>query len=324
MKIKRIIRILCFMMGIVVMLAVSSMFVKPKANIYNEDAVKWKTESFKLEKENSLDVIFLGDSETYANFSPLQIWHEAGITSYVMGMSAQRLCDTYELLNRSIENQDIKLVLLETNCLYRDSSHYYDADDTVMNKAGDVFPILKYHSRWEDHAPGSASKINASEERKYKGFRLRFNILPYSGEEWMQVTDEIEEVSDDNMEYLNKIKKFCDDNEITLLLVSAPSPDCWNYARHNAVQTWADDNETDFLDLNLMCDELEIDWSKDTRDGGNHLNYYGAAKVSSYLSSYLMDKYELTDHRGDEYYSKWNDSYDKYFEIINKNISQAM
>ena len=322
MKIKKIIRILCFVMGIVVMLAVSSVFVKPKANIYNEDAVKWKTESFKLEKANSLDVIFLGDSETYANFSPLQIWNEAGITSYVMGMSAQRLCDTYELLKCSTKNQDIKLVILETNCLYRNSSYYYDADDFVMNKVGDVFPILKYHSRWEDHVPGSASKVNASEERKYKGFRLRFNVLPYSGDEWMQVTDEVEEISNDNMEYLNKIKKFCEDNEITLILVSAPSPDCWNYARHNAVQSWADDNDTEFLDLNLLCDELKIDWSKDTRDGGNHLNYYGANKVSSYLATYMMDKYELTDHRDDEYYSHWNESYDKYTEMVNKNTSK--
>ena len=319
MKIKKIIRILCFVLGLVVMLSVSSMFVKPKGNVYNQDGIEHKMDSFSLEKENSLDVIFLGDSETYANFSPLQIWNESGITSYVMGMSAQRLCDTYELLNRSVKTQDIKVVILETNCLYRDSSHYYEADDEVMNKAGDFFPVLKYHSRWEEHAPGSASKINASEERKYKGFRLRFNILPYSGEEWMHVTDKVEKISADNIDYLNKIKKLCDDNEITLVLISAPSPDCWNYARHNAVENWAKDNNTEFLDLNLMCDELKIDWSMDTRDGGNHLNYYGASKVSSYLASYLKEKYELTDHRGDEYYSHWDKAYEEYIEIINKN-----
>ena len=115
MKIKKIIRILCFLSGIVIMLAVSSLFVRPKANIYNQDAIERKTESFKLEKDNSLDVIFLGDSETYANFSPLQIWNETGITSYVMGISAQRLCDTYTLLNESIHKQEIKVVVLETN-----------------------------------------------------------------------------------------------------------------------------------------------------------------------------------------------------------------
>lgn len=324
MKIKKIMRILCFVFGLVVMLSVSSVFVKPKGNVYNKDGIEYKMDSFKLEKENSLDVIFLGDSETYANFSPLQMWNESGITSYVMGMSAQRLCDTYELMKRSLKDQEIKLVILETNCLYRDSSHYYEADDEVMNTAGDFFPILKYHSRWEEHAPGSSSKLNASEERKYKGFRLRFNVLPYSGDEWMHVTDEVEEISADNIEYLNKIKKLCDDNEITFILISAPSPDCWNYARHNAVEAWARDNDTEFLDLNLMCDELKIDWSMDTRDGGNHLNYFGASKVTSYLSSYLKEKYELPDHRGDEYYSHWDKAYKDYNEIINKNIPQIL
>ena len=311
---------LCFLFGIVVMLSVSSLFVRPKANIYNQDAVERKTESFKLEKENSLDVIFLGDSETYANFSPLHMWNESGITSYVMGISAQRLCDTYELLNASVLNQDIKVVILETNCLYRNSSNYYDADDEVMNKAGDWFPILKYHSRWENHAPGSSAKLNASEERKYKGFRLRFNILPYSGEEWMIETDEVEEISADNIEYLNKIKSFCDKNDIKLLLISAPSPDCWNNARHNAVENWAKENNAEFMDLNLMCEDLGIDWSNDTRDGGNHLNYYGAVKVSEYLSECLQDKYDLEDHRGDDYYAQWDECYESYITKVNENI----
>lgn len=320
MKIKKIIRALCFLSGIIIMLAVSSLFFRPEANIYNKDAVEEKKESFKLEKENTLDVIFLGDSETYANFSPLHIWNSSGVTSYVMGISAQRLCDTYELLNNSVANQDIKVVILETNCLYRSSSNYYKADDDVMNKAGDFFPVLKYHSRWEDQIPGSASKVNASEERKYKGFRLRFNVLPYSGEEWMLETDEIEEISAENIEYLNKIKAFCDANEIELLLVSAPSPDCWNYARHNAVENWSNDNDIKFLDLNLKCDELQIDWSNDTRDGGNHLNYFGAAKVSEFLSVYLGENYDLEDHRGDEYYSHWNKSYENYAKKVDKNM----
>lgn len=322
MKIGKIIRMLCFVSGIVIILAVSSLFVRPKANIYNQDAVERKTESFKLEKEKSLDVIFLGDSETYANFSPLQMWNESGITSYVMGISAQRLCDTYELLNKSVDNQEIKVAILETNCLYRDSSNYYDADDDVMNKVGDFFPILKYHSRWENNAPGSALRSNASEERKYKGFRLRFNVLPYSGDEWMQITEDVEEISTENIEYLNKIKLFCDENNIKLFLVSAPSPVCWNYARHNAVENWAKDNDTEFLDLNLMCEDLEIDWSKDTRDGGNHLNFFGAVKVSEYLARYIQDNYNLEDHRGDEYYSQWDKSYEKYIKKVNKRISK--
>lgn len=316
-NIKKIIKILCFLLGLVLVLKISSWIIHPKGNVYNSSAVENKTKSFMLEKENSLDVIFLGDSESYANFSPLHIWKKSGITSYVMGVSAQRLCDTYELLKRSVKNQDIKLVVLETNCLYRDSSTYSsDDNDYVMNKASDIFPVLKYHSRWKEFVPGKSSSKHSTEERNYKGFRLRFDTEPYTAGEWMHETDATEEIAESNISYLEQIKNFCDDKGIELVLISAPSPDCWTYERHNAVQIWADDNGVDFLDLNLMDEELGIDWMTDTRDGGNHVNYFGAEKVSDYLSIYLKENYELTDHRNDSYYEDWNIKYENYQDKI--------
>ena len=36
------------------------------------------------------DVIFIGDCEVYENFSPITLWEEYGITSYIRG-SAQQL-----------------------------------------------------------------------------------------------------------------------------------------------------------------------------------------------------------------------------------------
>lgn len=320
-KIRKIVKPICFLLGLFMVLKISSWIIQPKANVYNSNAVENKTESFMLEKKNSLDVIFLGDSESYANFSPLHIWNESGITSYVMGVSAQRLCDTYELLKRSVENQDIKLVVLETNCLYRDSSTYSsDDDDSVMKTASDIFPVLKYHSRWKEFVPGKSASEHSKEERNYKGFRLRFDTEPYTDGEWMHETDAVEEIAENNIAYLEQIKSFCDERGIEFVLISAPSPDCWTYERHNAVGAWADANSVDFLDLNLMDEELGIDWATDTRDAGNHVNYFGAEKVSGYVSVYFKEKYELTDHRNDSYYEDWNSKYENYHNKIKNNI----
>ncbi len=323
-KVKKIVKALCFLLGLFLILKVCSFAIRPEADVYNSNAVENKTKSFKLEKENSLDVIFLGDSESYANFSPLHIWNETGITSYVMGVSAQRLCDTYELLKRSVENQDIKLVMLETNCLYRDSSTYNsDDEDYVMNKASDIFPVLKYHSRWKEFVPGKSASEYSEEERNYKGFRLRFDSKPYTEGEWMHKTDMVEDIAESNIDYLEKIKAFCDEHNIEFALISAPSPDCWTYERHNAVSKWAGDNDVDFLDLNLMDDELAINWETDTRDGGNHVNYYGAEKVSGFMSDYLRANYKLADHRKDSYYQEWNSRYEDYCSKIKSEINIA-
>ena len=108
-------------------------------------------------------------------------------------------------------------------------------------------------------------------------------------------------------EYLTKIYELCEENEIELVLVTTPAPDNWTYAKHNSVSDWADENDVKYLDMNLNVDEIQIDWAKDTRDGGDHLNFLGATKLTAYFGSYLKDNYDLTDHRQDEVYSSWNE-----------------
>ena len=36
-----------------------------------------------------------------------------------------------------------------------------------------------------------------------------------------------------------------------------------------------------------VCDELGIDWNFDSRDGGDHLNYYGAIKASEFVGNII-------------------------------------
>lgn len=51
-----------------------------------------------------------------------------------------------------------------------------------------------------------------------------------------------------------------------------------------------------------------FDWDTDTRDYGDHLNYYGATKASRAVADILHDRYGLQDHRADggDTYRHWN------------------
>ncbi|EKC70166.1 hypothetical protein LEA_07921 [human gut metagenome] len=49
-------------------------------------------------------------------------------------------------------------------------------------------------------------------------------------------------------------------------------------ARHNSTQALADKLQIPFIDFNTMSDQVSINWSTDTRDQGDHLNYFGAKK----------------------------------------------
>lgn len=83
---------------------------------------------------------------------------------------------------------------------------------------------------------------------------------------------------------------------------------------------YANSKNIAYLDLNLNVDELGIDWNFDSRDGGDHLNYYGALKITNYMGNYLYNLNILTNHKGDKKYDSWNKSYEMYEKkIINAN-----
>lgn len=65
----KIVRSVGFMTGLVLILTLSSMIFSPKREAYNIIAVDAKEQSINAEPENTLDVIFMGDSEIFWLFS---------------------------------------------------------------------------------------------------------------------------------------------------------------------------------------------------------------------------------------------------------------
>ncbi len=316
---KKILRSAGFFAGLVAILVILSIIIIPNEEIYNVVAFDKKTKSVSEEREESLDVIFLGDSEVYASFSPLQMWNENGFTSYVCAYSLQRLCDTKAMLEKVCKRQTPKVVVIETNCLFRYAGTFKDPDDKSINNASKVLPVLKYHSRWKSYLPEDLfGDDEVEEDAKYKGFRIRVSTIPYKDGSYVKKTDKIRHIPALGQQYLSEIKDYCDSIGAKLVFVSVPTPDNWSYTKHNGAQKWADENGIDYVDMNLMQEELGIDWEKDTKDQGNHLNLLGAIKVTSFYGKYLSDTYNLPDHRDDAEYSDWNDSYNEYYDKITK------
>lgn len=79
------------------------------------------------------------------------------------------------------------------------------------------------------------------------------------------------------------------------------------YEKHNSYLQLSKKIEVAYLDLNLIS-EIDINWESDSYDGGEHLNYNGAVKVSSFIGNYLKENYNLPDHREDDSFASWNDT----------------
>ena len=54
-----------------------------------------------------------------------------------------------------------------------------------------------------------------------------------------------------------------------------------------------------------MYDELGIDFKTDMAEN-IHVNFSGSKKLTEYLGNYIVNNYEVTDHRGDSEYSSWD------------------
>ena len=311
--VKRTLCFLLFLAGLAGILMGLSYVFMPKNNMSEFGMEEVSANGILGEKENTIDVLVLGDSESYSAITPMQIWKETGYTAYVCGTSAQPLSYTTLLLHRSFERQSPKIVILETNAIYRKVSK----SNARIAKLANYFSIFQYHDRWKDLSwHDFVGKTKFTWTDTYKGYRYNNGVAPCTPGDYMQQTETVAQIPPDNIQYVKEIHEFCQKNNAQLVLVSTPSPVNWNYARHKGIVALAEEIGCQYIDLNLMNEQVKIDWTKDTRDKGDHVNHSGAVKVTRFLSQFLRETGLLTDHREDGEYAKWNDSLKIYESVV--------
>lgn len=303
---------------ICILTALSYIFV-PKNNTKKAGIVDQSANSIFNEKKNTIDALFLGDSESYTSFIPMNIWRDYGITSYVCGTPGQKLYYTEFFLEKTFKTQHPSLVFLETNALFR--KIYFE--DEVNDKLYNIFPIFKYHDRWKNLQTNDwLIKKKYTHIEDGKGYKHNLNKDSASTQGYMTPSDEFEDMPKKNIEYLKRIIDFCKEHNTKLVLVSTPSTKNWNYKRHNTIEKISKENGIEYLDLNTLQKEIPIDWKNDTRDKGDHLNYYGAVKVTKYMGQYIKSTNMFSDKRKDPEFKSWNDSLKRFTKYIKKSLSK--
>ena len=295
------------------MLAASSFVLMPKNNQAAFGMIHQEAHGILGEPAESIDVVFIGDSETTSSVSPLQIWGEQGFTSYVCATNGQKLPYSLALLNRALESQTPKVVVIEANSVYAPFSF----KDCIERELQNAFPVFEYHDRWKKvSAEDFTSAPKTAWVDPLKGFYINEKVLPAHAESHMRPSDSVEKVPALNKWYLSLIVNRCREIGTVPVVVATPSTICWNTARHSGMSEAAKDLGIDFVDLNTGPDRVEIDWSTETRDAGDHLNYQGAIKISRSLGNLLKTTYQLSDHRKDDAYRHWNEALDSYRKIV--------
>lgn len=312
MYVKRGIHILIFLSGLIMMLYAASVVVVPKNNLKECGMEEVTANGILGEKKNTIDILVVGDSESFSSITPMQIWRDAGYTAYVSGTGGQTLDYSYLMVQRTFQNQSPRLVILETNAVYRTVS----LSKAMLTHLGNRFSVFQYHDRWKNIRWNDFDgDINYTWTNDFKGYRHNEVVEASKKKDYMQKTEKTEEIPDGNIQYVKKIKEFCEAHGARLLLLRTPSTLNWNYAKHNGIKKLAEDLGCEQIDMNLMAEKVQIDWETDTRDKGDHLNNYGAVKVTRVLTEYLKKTGLFQDHREDAVYAKWNESLKRYTDV---------
>ena len=317
-SLKNIYKPIVFTFILFLLLLVMSKWFIPKSNVKGNGIHEARANGIFGEEKNTIDVLVIGDSESFTSISPLQIWKKYGFTMYNGGVSKQYLVDTYDYLNKVLEYQSPKVVLLEANAIYRNMK----LNNIISTKSQNILPILQYHDRWKNlNSRDFTDKVKYTWTDELKGFYYNVSVVPpKSVGDYMKNSNKKPGITKINRYYLNKIVDKCKDNNIIIVLYTVPSILNWSNKRHDEVMKYADSKNIDYLDLNLIVDDLGIDWNLDSRDGGDHLNYNGAVKITEYMGTYLYNLNILPNHKDDAKYDSWNKSYELYErKILNTN-----
>lgn len=311
-----IIKCLSFLLVFILILSSLSILFLPKSNGIHSSIKNYLARGFYGEPRNSLDVIAIGNSNMESGFSPMELWRQYGVTGYTCGESCQTIFEAYNILSEVMSCQKPKVVILDTDGVFPLNDRmdtFYKFLNSTLDR---LFPVIQYHSLWKSMRPDNIAQTNAYLwTSPTRGYLYNGEDKPFSGRRPQKHNPAVDRINAVTLVQLDAFRSLCQENGAQLVLVYVPTAFSWDQKRHDWMAEYAAKHNLPFLDLNIASNDFQVDWGKDTRDGGTHLNYVGAKKVTLYLGTYLRQHSALPDHREDPSFRRWNADYEKYLQM---------
>ena len=309
--------VIAVLLAFAIDLTLITMLLQPK---YMTDLEEGSFISQYYREAGDHDVLFVGDCEVYANFSPLEMFRQRGITSYVRGTSQQLIWQSYYILKETFRYEIPKVVIYNVNAMrysepvseaynrltidnMRWSTDKVGIIQASMMEEEDflsyVFPILRYHSRFDKLTAEDVQYLFKTRDNTWQGYQMHTSVKPVGTLPAKRVLASYD-FGDICWEYLEKMRLLCQENGAEFVLIKAPSLYPYWYEEYDAqIEAYAAKHGLKFYNFTECIDAIGLDFSQDTYDGGLHLNLTGATKLSTYFAKILAENHNLPDHRSD-------------------------
>ena len=319
--------------------------LRQKWNYKTDNAAQQIARSYYKEPTNSLDVLFLGASTIRNGVSPLQLYHDYGISSVSRATSIQLPVVSLYYLKETMSTQQLKAVVIDATTLssamfdelatlsgkiheavdYMAMSKYklqlireLDRSDLDISASELLFPLYAYHDRWSELSKQDFTWRSWDKDYSYKGQYPTLRTVKYTYPvDYMQDdpkdVDKTYTIVPESASYFLQMKQICEDAGIPFIMVKMPSGSWSNY-KHRLIQLFATQNNIPFLDLSVpdIQAAMEFDPNTDYCDTGRHPNITGAHKITAYLGDYLTQNYDFSvDRRTDPSFASWEEDYEK-------------
>jgi len=298
------------------------------------------------ENAGNNDVIFIGDCEVYENFSPITLWEEYGIPSYIRGSAQQLIWQSYYLMEETFRYETPKVMVFNVLSMKYDTNRSTGSQsqreaynrmtldamrlsrskwDSVFASMTEeerkweaqysyLFPLLRYHDRWSQLTKEDFRYLFRKEQVSDNGYLMQVGIKPFT-DEFMERPLIDYSFGETSWEYLEKMRQLCEKHGTELVLIKAPalSPVWWD-EWDAQVAEYAEKHGLLYINMLDHVEEMGIDWQTDTYDTGLHLNVYGAEKAAKWFGKVLTEECGLTDRRDDAALSSlWAEKCETYY-----------
>jgi hypothetical protein len=248
------------------------------------------------------------------------MYRSRGITAYVRGSSQQLIWQSYSILEETLTYETPKVVVFNVNAMrysepVKEEFHRLTIDQMRWSPqkvdiirasmteeetfASYVFPILRYHSRFDKLTAEDWQYLFKEKDITHNGFLMNQNVKPMGKLPAKRPLPDYQ-FADICYEYLDKITSLCRENGVELILMKAPSQYPFWYEEYDTqMADYAAKHNLSYYDFTKVTEEIGLDFQVDTYDAGLHLNLSGAEKMSRYFADILADEHGLADHRQD-------------------------